>query len=153
MLPTHFAADEILNGDVAIIGNVEANCVWRIVITPVVPVRQIVVWRTVLFLRLFALRLELLLGAVAAVGHSARQELTRNFAVPLDALGLAVRRVRAADVGSFIPLQSQPPKVLENHLLRVARGTLHVRVFDPQDESAAVVPGEEPVEDGRARAA
>src|SRR5712691_6374137 len=109
MLPTHFAADEILNGDVAIIRNVEANCVWRIVITPVVPVRQIVVWRTVLFLRLLALGLELLLGAVAAIGNAARQELTRNFAVPLDALGLAVRRVRAADVGFFFPMLPRPP--------------------------------------------
>ena len=44
-------------------------------------------------------------------------------------------------------------KDLEDHLHRLRRGALEIRVLDAQDELAAVMPGEEPIEESGARAA
>src|SRR5207237_7707541 len=81
LFPGNLAADLIVDGHVAIIGNVKSNRVRRIVVAPVVPMGQIVMRRTVLFLRLLSLRLELLFRAIAAVSDAAIQQLFRNFVV------------------------------------------------------------------------
>src|SRR4029077_13298014 len=98
-----------------------------------------------LLLRLFALRLQLFLGAVAAISDAAIEKLARDPVVKLGPLRLAER--------TFVPIQTEPAKILEHHLFRLARGARHVRVFDAQNEFALVMPREEPVENRGARAA
>src|SRR4029079_10283574 len=158
--PRDLAADQIVDGDVAVVRHVEAqrerrphrelrgDLLRREAVT-----RAVVVRRTLRGLGALALELQLLLGAEAAVGGARRQELLRGGAVVRDALGLPVGRVRAAGVRPFAPLQTEPAEIAEDHLLGLARGALDVRVLDAEDERAAVPAGEEPVENGGARAA
>src|SRR5262249_55932091 len=111
----------------------------------VVPALEVVVRRTILLLRLFPLRFQLLLGAIAAIGGVAVEQIARDLVIELRALRLTKR--------ALVPLQAEPLQIFEHHRLRLARGAGDVGVFDSQNEGALVMPGEEPVEDRRARAA
>src|SRR5207253_9126030 len=91
--------------------------------------------------------------AVAAIDETALLELTRSAGVDVDALGLAVRRMRSADVRPFAPVEPQPAQVVEHHRFRLARGARLIRVLDADQERAAVMLREQPVEDRRARTA
>ena len=74
-------------------------------------------------------------------------------AVFLEPLRLEVRRVRAVDVGAFVPVEPQPAQAVENAGDHLVRRALDVGVLDPQDEHAAVAPRVEPVEERGAGAA
>jgi hypothetical protein len=54
---------------------------------------------------------------------------------------------------SFVPLQAEPAHAIEDALHHILGGALKVRIFNAQNEHAAAVPGEEPVEKSSARAA
>src|SRR5690606_40021092 len=56
---------------------------------------------------------ELLLGAVAAVGVPGVQQPGRDVPVEVHALGLAVRGVGAADLGALVPVEAQPAHRVE----------------------------------------
>ena len=71
----------------------------------------------------------------------------------VQALGLAVRPARAADVGPFVPVEAEPAQVLENALLGLPGRALGVGVLDAQDEGAVVAAREQPVEERGARVA
>src|SRR5665811_2640801 len=58
--------------------------------------------------RCFATHLELLAGAEAAVCLASRGELRSHVRVDVHAFGLAVRTIRAADLGALIPVEPQP---------------------------------------------
>ena len=152
LLPGHLAADHVVDGHVAVVGNVKADRVRRVVVAAMDPALQVVVRRTSCRFGRLALLLQLLFGAVAAVGDVSRDQFVDDFAVPLDTLRLSIRRVGPADVGPFVPLQPQPAEIIEHHLLRPARGARHIGIFDSDDELATMMAGEEPVEDRRARA-
>src|SRR5262249_48629759 len=64
-------------------------------------------------------------------------------------LGVAIRAVCAADVGSFIPVDSQPSQIVEHRRFRFACGSLDIGVLDAQDERPARTASEQPVEHGR----
>ncbi len=74
-------------------------------------------------------------------------------AVTFCSLGLIVRPVRPPHVRAFVPVDPQPAKTVQNGLQRLLDIPPLVRVVDPQQELTAVVPGEQPVEEGRADAA
>ena len=97
LLPGHFAANLIVDRHVAVIGNMKSDRVWSIVVAAVVPMRQIVVRRTILLLRLLPLFFELLLRAVAAIGDALFEKLIGDRAIQRGALRLSER--------AFIPLQ------------------------------------------------
>ena len=61
--------------------------------------------------------------------------------------------MRTSDVGSLVPIETEPPKVAEDHLLRLESGAGLIGVFHSHDERAAMVAGKEPVENRRARTA
>src|SRR5205085_1593335 len=69
--------------------------------------------------------------------------------VMLQPLRLHVRSDRTADVRPLVPLQSEPAQALVERLFRFRVVALAVRVLQTEDERAAAVPGEEPVEEGR----
>ena len=101
--------------------------------------------RTILRLRLFPFRLQLLFGAIAAIGDAARHELARDLVIQRVALGLAER--------TFIPLETEPAEIVEDHLFRFARRARDIGVFDAKNEFALVALREKPVEDRCARTA
>ena len=68
-------------------------------------------------------------------------------------LGLAIRPVRPADVGPFVPVEAEPAQILEDARLRLARRALGVGVLDAQDERAVLAVREQPVEQRGARVA
>ena len=72
-------------------------------------------------------------------------EFRSHFTVALQPLGLVER--------PLIPIEPQPFHALENCLAELGFGTVCVRVFDAQNEHAAVVPRKEPVVKRRARPA
>ena len=73
--------------------------------------------------------------------------------MPIESLGLKVRRVRAADAGPLVPFETEPAHPLENAGNHLVRRALRVGVFDAENKRAAVMPCEEPVEQRRARPA
>ena len=71
----------------------------------------------------------------------------------LRALALAVRRVRAADVGPLVPRQADPAERVEDHLLGVGARARLIGVLDAQDELAALLAREHVVEQRDVRGA
>ena len=71
----------------------------------------------------------------------------------VEPLRLEIRRVRAADVGPFVPVEPQPAQAVDDAGDHLPRRSLGVGVLDAQHEGAAVPPREQPVEQRRARAA
>ena len=92
-------------------------------------------------------------GAGAAVGVAGGEQLRGGGLVAGQSLGLAVGGVRPADVGAFVPVEAEPAEALHDAVFRTGDGALLVGVFDAEDECAAVMAGEEPVEEGGAEAA
>src|SRR5262249_61925699 len=78
---------------------------------------------------LLAQRLELLLGAVAAIGGARLQHALQNLAIAIEAPCL--------EVWSLIGIQPEPLHPLEDHAYGFIRRALAVGVFDAQDEFAA----------------
>jgi hypothetical protein len=90
-------------------------------------------------------RVELVLRAVAVVSRASLQHVADHFLVPVESLRLIER--------PLVVVQVEPRHALEDHLHRVRRGALHVRVLDAQDELALHAPGIEPAEERGADAA
>ena len=95
--------------------------------------------------RLLALRGELLLGHVAAIGVAALEQLVRD-------LGVARPELRLV-IFVPVPIEAEPAHPVEDRVDRLLGRARLVGVLDPQQELAAVVAGEQPVEQGGARAA
>src|SRR5581483_6155422 len=64
----------------------------------------------------------------------------------LGSLRLPVRAVRTAHVRPLVPVDAQPSQRLDHPVHRLLGDPARVRVLDPEDERAAVVPGEGPAE-------
>jgi hypothetical protein len=67
--------------------------------------------------------------------------------MPIEALRLVVRSVRAADVGPFVPGHAEPAHALQDAVDHLIRRALGVGVLDPKHEDAAVATGQQPVEE------
>ena len=99
-------------------------------------------------------RLVVLLGRrEVVVGVAGRDQLFGGGSVPIEALRLEVRSVRAADVGPFVPVHAEPAHPLQDAVDHLVRRSLGVGVLDAQHEHAALAAGEEPVEQRGAGAA
>ena len=61
--------------------------------------------------------------------------------------------MRPAHLRAFIPIDAQPAQAVQDRRQRLLDVPLLIGVVDPQDELAAVPPGEQPAEQGRADAA
>src|SRR5688572_28303040 len=77
----------------------------------------------------------------------------RVIGVNVETLRLTIGPDIPARLYALIPLQSHPPQVVGDRQFGFAGGPLHVSVFDPQDEGAAVMPRQQPVEQRRTRVA
>ena len=94
---------------------------------------------------LLALRGQLLLGHVAAIGGAALEQ-------PVGDLGVARPELRLV-IFVPVPIEAEPAHPVEDRVDRLLGRARLVGVLDPQQELAAVVAGEQPVEQRRARAA
>ncbi|MNO91922.1 hypothetical protein D3C76_834820 [compost metagenome] len=87
-------------------------------------------------------------GAEAREGVAHVDQLLGVLLVDVAALALPVRAMRAADVRTFAPLDTEPAQGVEDLLFGLAGRTQLVGIFDTQDELAAVLLGKAVVEQG-----
>ncbi len=92
-----------------------------------------------------ALRIQLLLGAETPIRLIPRQHRL--------GVGPMAVAVTALEERPLVPGNPQPGEAVENHLGVRLGAPLLVGVLDPEDEGAAGVPGEQPIEQRRAGAA
>src|SRR5690606_16191295 len=76
-------------------------------------------------------------------------KLVPMLAVNRHALALHVRPIGPAHAGTLVPVNFQPLQGFNDRASRLLGRTLQVRVLDAQHKRAAVVAGEQPVEQGR----
>ena len=69
--------------------------------------------------------------------------------VAVGALRLEIRAVRPADLGAFVPVHAHPAEAVEDQRDGLLDVPLLVGVVDPEDELAAGVAGQQPVEQRR----
>jgi hypothetical protein len=84
-------------------------------------------------------------GAEALIDFSFLNELIRIVMVERKALGLAIGAIGSAPVGTFVPLDSQPMKILNDSIEGGLRRSLCIRILDPEDEGALMGSGKEVV--------
>ena len=90
------------------------------------------------------------LGAVVAIDVPAGDQAIGGRRGTFSARSrLEIGPERAADLGAFVPVHPHPAEAVEDLLDGLLDVALLVGVVDPEDELAAVVAGEEPVEEGR----
>ena len=68
----------------------------------------------------------------------------------LPALALDIRTVRPAAVGSFVPSQAEPAQVFDDRLPELGLAAVAIKVFHPQQQPAAGIPGALPRQPKRA---
>ena len=96
-------------------------------------------------LRRLAPRGEFFLRQIAAIGRAALDEVVRDF-------GMARLELRLV-IGLAVALDAEPAQAVEDRLDRRLGRAGAVGILDPQQIFAAVMAREQPVEQGRARAA
>src|ERR1035441_8404150 len=89
----------------------------------------------------------------AAIGVAGIEQKPDVLAINLGSLRLAIRTVRAANVGTFVPGEPEPAKRVEDHLLGGGDETSAVGVLDAQDELAAALASVDEVEQANVRGA
>jgi hypothetical protein len=156
----HLAADEIVELDLDVVRHLEADDRPLAALDPQLRIRERNAAAGAAVLRRLPrreirlpARLELLRGTEAVVRGAGVQQLVCVRRVEMQALGLPVRAMLAADVGPLVPVEAEPAQILEDAGLRLAGRSLGVGVLDPQDERAVLAVGEEPVEERRPRIA
>src|SRR5450755_3586534 len=98
----------------------------------------VVAWGTALGGSHRAALLQLWLGAKTIVSMSGSQQPGRALAIHFHALGLLV--------GALVPIEAKPAHALQNAFHYLSRRALDVGILNAQDERAAVMAGEQPVE-------
>src|SRR6185437_14025905 len=93
-----------------------------------------------------ALSLQIRFAAETKIGLALGDQALGMFAVNLQTLGLAIGRVRSAQVGSFVPIETQPFEVGDKLILKAGFTAFDVCVFYAQHHGAALLSGEKPVE-------
>ena len=95
---------------------------------------------------------ELLGSAKAGVDVTALLELLESLPVGVEALGLHIGAVVAADMRTFVPVKTKPLHGADDEVDVLLRGALGVSILDTQDEGTVHRTRERPVIDGGTRA-
>ncbi len=96
----------------------------------------------------FALFLQIFFAAETKIGLALGDQALGVFAVNLQTLGLTIGRVRSAQVGPFVPVETQPLEVGDELIFKAGLTAFDVRVLDAQHHGAALFSREKPVEQG-----
>ncbi len=89
------------------------------------------------------------LGAIVAIDVAGGDQSLGRPPVVLGSLRLVIGAVRPADLRPFVPVDADPAEAVEDSPDGVLDVPLLVGVVDPEDELAAVMAGQQPVEQGR----
>src|SRR5262249_4315757 len=84
--------------------------------------------------RLLAFALQPPRGAKTVVSFVLAKQTLGIFAIDVHAVRLAIWRIRAADIGTFIPIEAEPLQIGEKLGFVARLAAFHVSVFDAQDE-------------------
>ena len=109
--------------------------------------------------RLLPLPLDLPLGfqffrcAETVIGLTLIQQLLKIFLINLRALGLVIRFTGTAHFRTFVPVQAQPFHTADDLVYRTFLETGRIRIFNTQNQFAALTSGKQPVEQTGAGAA
>ena len=148
----HPARHQVVEGGAAFLRHNEAQRVALAALQPrrhffrrQPPTTPVVLGRAAGLLRLLATLLELLRRAKARIGVAGGAQSLGQGVIAFEALRLEIR--------PLVPIQPQPAQAIEHRLDQLGAGAVGVSVFDAQDKDAALIAGEEPVEERRARAA
>ena len=78
-------------------------------------------------------------------------EPQRAVSINSESLRLTVGTMRPSDIGTFLPVESQPSEILIDRVFMFASGAFLVSVFDSKDVSTIVLLREKPGEQTGAR--
>src|SRR5271157_1037280 len=90
--------------------------------------------------------LVLQLRAETEICFALTQQPPGMFAIEIEAIALTIRRVRSADIGTFIPIDAEPLQVFQKLSFEALFAALDIGILDAQDHDAALLPCEQPVE-------
>ncbi len=96
---------------------------------------------------LVAVALQFLLRAEAQIRRALADQALGVFAINVEAIALAIGRVRAADVGTFVPVDAHPLHVFQKLGLEAGLAALDIGIFNAEDHRASSLPGDQPVEE------
>jgi len=100
--------------------------------------------------RRFPLGLQFLGASVIPVSAPVGEQRLHRLPMPIHPLRLKIGSAWPADVRTFVPVDTQPAKALQDRLQRLFDVPLLIRIIDAQDELSAMLPGVQPVEQGGA---
>ena len=96
--------------------------------------------------RRLALGRQFLRRRVVAIGRSTPQQGGDRFLVTGQPRGLEIWSIRPANLRSLVPFQPEPSEAVKNRLQRLRHIPLLVGIVDSQQELAAMLPREKPIE-------
>src|SRR5271157_2531000 len=96
--------------------------------------------------RMRTLVLQFFLRAETEIRFALTQQPPGMFAIEIEAIALTIRRVRSADIGTFIPIDAEPLQVFQKLSFEALFAALDIGILDAQDHDAALLPCEQPVE-------
>mmetsp|Transcript_207 Transcript_207/g.342 ORF Transcript_207/g.342 Transcript_207/m.342 type:complete len:433 (-) Transcript_207:368-1666(-) len=156
-VPGHPAAHLVLDDHHLALGHFEAHGVGLPGVQPPlhllgvgVPPGAVVLGGAPLCLRLLSLGIKLLLSTEARVSMTSLHQLLRHIFVDLAPLGLAVGPLVAPHVRPLVPVQAQPPEVVQHALLRLPGATSLICILNAKHKLSTFVAGLEVVEEGSA---
>ncbi len=100
-----------------------------------------------------AFLLQLFLSTETQVGLALIDQTLGMFAVDIQTFGLAIGNIRAAQIWSFVPVETQPFEIGDELVFVAGFAAFDVRVLDAEHHGPAALPGKKPVEKGSARIA
>src|SRR5271157_335016 len=84
--------------------------------------------------RMRALPLQFFLRAETEICFALSQQPLGMFAIEIETIALTIRRVRSADIGTFIPIEAEPLQVFEKLAFEAFFAALDVGVLDAQED-------------------
>jgi len=91
--------------------------------------------------------LQVFLGTEAEVRFLLIEQSLGVCSIDVEAVGLPVRAEATAEVGTLVPIEAEPFQVGDELGFKAGFTAVDVRVFDAEDHGAALLAGEEPIEE------
>src|SRR5271170_4455469 len=90
----------------------------------------------------FAFSFQIFLSAETQIRFTFVQQALGLFAIEIEPVGLAIGKVWAADVGTFVPINPQPLQIGDQLIFEASFAAFDIGILDAQDHGAALLPGE-----------
>src|SRR5262249_54750474 len=153
-----FAGDKIVDDDRLILGHFKPKYGWFLLVQPHaigsgrVAMEAAVHIRGLHLFRGFTLGVEFLFSPIAWIGVSGFEQAHGCFNIERLTLGLEIRGVRTADLGTLVPGDAEPTETFKNWLQGFGPITHHIGVVDAKDKLTTMPAREEPIKERGANA-